>query len=231
MGRTNRKLKESDLYPPLKAFLETQGYEVKGEIQDCDVMAVRKEEEPVIIELKLNINLHVVLQAVERLSLSPKVYIGISKTCGLLKKRRRQIQKMLRMLGIGLIIIDPAAKKHGVDILFDPDTYRPRRSKQRKEKLLKEFHLLIGDPNIGGSRKRKGIMTAYRQRAIAIADYLNQHGPAKARDIAKTLEDPKTRDILYKNVYGWFERVSHGTYDLSQRGGKEYKLWQIPPKV
>jgi len=32
--------KESDLYPPLKRFLESQRYEVKGEVLDCDGVAV-----------------------------------------------------------------------------------------------------------------------------------------------------------------------------------------------
>ena len=46
-------MKESDLYLPLKRFLESQNYEVKGEVQDCDVVAVRGEEAPVVVELKL----------------------------------------------------------------------------------------------------------------------------------------------------------------------------------
>ena len=61
-------MKESDLYPPVKQFLESQGYGVKGEVQDCDVLSVRGEEEPVIVELKLSLNLNVILQVVERLS-------------------------------------------------------------------------------------------------------------------------------------------------------------------
>ena len=77
-------MKESDLYPPLKRFLESQNYEVKGEVQDCDVLAVRGEETPVVVELKLSLNLNVVLQAVDRLSLTPKVYIGIPERCRVL---------------------------------------------------------------------------------------------------------------------------------------------------
>ena len=52
-------MKESDLYLPLKRFLEGQGYEVKGEVLDCDVMAVRGDEEPLLVELKLSLNLSV----------------------------------------------------------------------------------------------------------------------------------------------------------------------------
>ena len=45
-------LRETDLYPPIKCFLEGQGYEVKGEVGDCDVVAVRDGDEPVLVELK-----------------------------------------------------------------------------------------------------------------------------------------------------------------------------------
>ena len=86
-------MRESDLYLPLKRFLESQNYEVKGEIQDCDALAVRGKEAPVVVELKLTLNLNVVLQAVERLSLTPKVYIGIPKQCKTLNRRRRHITK------------------------------------------------------------------------------------------------------------------------------------------
>ena len=50
-------LKESDLYLPVKRFLESQGYEVKGEVGDCDVAATRGNEELVVVELKLSLNL------------------------------------------------------------------------------------------------------------------------------------------------------------------------------
>ena len=62
------EMKESDLYLPLKRFLESQHYEVKGEVNDCDVLAVRGDEVPVVVELKLTLNLDVVLQAVGRLA-------------------------------------------------------------------------------------------------------------------------------------------------------------------
>ena len=36
--------KESDLYEPVKTYLEQLGYEVKGEVKDCDITAVRGDE-------------------------------------------------------------------------------------------------------------------------------------------------------------------------------------------
>lgn len=223
-------MKESDLYLPLKQFLEGQGYEVKGEVQNCDVVAVRGKESPVVVELKLSLNLDVVLQAVERLSLSPQVYVGVPQGCGALKRRRRQVIKLFRMLGLGLVAIanetNAKTQDGNVKILLDPRPYKPRQSKQRQGRLLGEFTKRVGDPNLGGTAMRKGIMTAYRQRAIRIAEYLRAHGPTKASAIAKALEEPKARDIMYKNVYGWFDRVSLGLYDLSPRGHQESLAWQ-----
>jgi hypothetical protein len=220
-------MKESDLYLPLKRFLESQDYEVKGEVQDCDVLAVRGEEAPVVVELKLSLNLDVILQAVDRLSITPKVYIGVPRQCKSLNKRRKRIYKLLKMLGLGLVTIEPKQEIGSVDVHIDPGEYRPRPSKYRKERLLGEFMKRVGDPNLGGTGRRKGLMTAYRQQALAIASFLQKNGPAKASDIAKTLGLPKSRDILYNDVYGWFERVSRGVYQLSPRGEKEIPLWGV----
>ncbi|MDD2237262.1 MAG: DUF2161 family putative PD-(D/E)XK-type phosphodiesterase [Kiritimatiellae bacterium] len=218
-------MKESDLYLPVKRFLESQDYEVKGEVQDCDALAVRGDEEPVIVELKLSFNLEVVLQAAERLALTSKVYIGVPKSCKMLKRRRKHILKLLRMLGLGLLVVDDPEGKGRVSVLIDPGEYKPRPSKHRRERLLGEFAQRVGDPNSGGTDRRKGLMTAYRQQALAIARFLQQQGPSKASAISKALQEPKARAILYRNVYGWFDRPSTGIYALSPRGMQEIPRW------
>jgi hypothetical protein len=45
-------LNEIDLYAPVKELLEQQDYTVKGEVDRCDLAAVRGAEPPVIVELK-----------------------------------------------------------------------------------------------------------------------------------------------------------------------------------
>ena len=134
------------------------------------------------------------------------------------------------MLGLGLIAIDPDLKIGSVEVLLDPGEYKPRKSKHRQERLLGEFMRRVGDPNLGGTDKRKGIMTAYRQRALAIGWFLKDNGPTKASSVAKTLQEPKARDILYRDVYGWFDRMSRGVYTLSPRGVQELPLWGEKPK-
>jgi hypothetical protein len=218
-------MKEADLYPPVKRFLEFQDYEVKGEVHDCDVAAVHTGGALVIVELKLSLNLEVVLQAVERLSLTPLVYICIPNKSKFLTRRRRQIFKLLRMLGLGLLIVNGERDDSLVSVLVDPGDYRPRRSTQRRERLLGEFVKRVGDPNRGGQNRRTGIMTAYRQRVLAIAQYLQSEGPTKAATVAAALDEPKAREMMYRNVYGWFDRTSIGVYELSARGKQEVALW------
>ena len=219
-------MKESDLYQPLKNYLENQGYDVKGEIQNCDVMAIREDEPPVIVELKLTFNLQVILQSVERLGLTSNVYIGVPRSTKIINKEQKRINKLLRRLGIGLILIDPSRENGNIEIILDPIPYKPRESKVRKQRLLGEFAKRVGDPNTGGTEKRKGIMTAYRQRAILVAGFLQKAGPTKASDVARALELSEARNILYRNHHGWYERVGKGIYEISPRGKKELPQWQ-----
>lgn len=218
-------MQESDLYLPLKEYLEHQGYEVKGEVVNCDVVAMRGAEEPLIVELKLTLNLTVLLQAAEHLRVTDKVYVGIPASTSILKKQKKKVIRLMRLLNIGLLLIDTAGNKGFVEVLLDPGDYRPKKNSRRKELLLGEFTQRTGDPNLGGTARRKGLMTVYRQRALCIAKSLHENGPTKASEVALKTGDAKTRDILYRNVYGWFERQGKGIYTLSPRGLKEIPMW------
>src|SRR5207244_5304152 len=73
---------EADLYPAVKDFLEKQGYTVKSEIRGCDVVALRGDAPPVIVELKLAFSLALLLQGIDRLSLTDRVYLAVSRPRG-----------------------------------------------------------------------------------------------------------------------------------------------------
>ena len=216
-------MKEIDLYIPTKRFLESQGYEVKGEIGECDVMAVRGTEDPVVVELKLAFSLDVLLQAVNRLSISSAVYIGIPSSCRAFRRRRHRVIKLLRMLGIGLILVN--SRRDRVEVVVDPGEYHPRMHPKRREQLLGEFERRRGDPMPGGSGRRRGMMTAYRQSALRVAQYLTEHGPTKASVISHAIDESEARAILYRNVYGWFDRLGGGVYRVSPRGITDLATW------
>lgn len=216
--------REDQLYPPIKALLERQGYEVKGEVGAADVVARRGDEDPVIVELKLRFSLSLFHQAVTRQAITDLVYIAVPKPKG--KQARRMLKDNLslcRRLGLGLITVLPDGR---AEVQCDPGPYAPRKSKVRKQRLLREFDRLRGDPNVGGTT-RQGIVTAYRQDALACAVHLAAHGPCKGADVARVTGVARATTLMRDNHYGWFERVSLGVYALSDKGRDESVNWAI----
>lgn len=209
---------ETDLYAPVKAYLETQGYEVKGEVQGCDVVARRGDESPVIVELKTSFSLALVLQGVRRLNVSDAVYVAARPFKGKSARHQvRDITALCRRIGLGLMFVR-AEPTPAVEIVCDPEPYQPRKNKRRQGRLLKEFERRVGDPTAGGSSTRAPRMTAYRQDALRCARYLAESGPAKGSVIAREVSVPKATALMYRDVYGWFERPEKGLYQLSPKG-------------
>ncbi|WP_197381226.1 DUF2161 domain-containing phosphodiesterase [Mycolicibacterium mengxianglii] len=200
---------ESDLYPPVKALLEGQGYDVKGEVGHCDVVAVRGDEPPVIVELKRAFSLGLLLQGVDRLTLTDTVYLAI----GRMPKQSKEIRALCRRLGVGLIVV--TGKR--ADVVVDPAPYAPRKNTRKVGRLLGEHARRVGDPNLGGSSTRVPRITAYRQEAVRCAELLSE-GPMRLADMRARADVPNAAKILQKDYYGWFERVERGTYALSPVG-------------
>ena len=71
--------RETSLYLPVKRFLESLGFEVKGEICSCDLVAIRGEEPPLVVigELKLGFNLELVLQGINRMAACDQVWLAV----------------------------------------------------------------------------------------------------------------------------------------------------------
>lgn len=217
---------ESSLYLPVKRFLEKLGFEVKGEICGCDLVALRDGEPPAVIigELKLTFTLELILQAVDRTAACDEVWLAVrASRRGRGREHDPRVRKLCRLLGFGLLCVSPRGK---VDVLVEPAPWRPRRNGKRRSRIVEEHRRRRGDPVAGGST-RQPIMTAYRQQALTCAAALAQ-GAARPRDLKPALPDaPK---ILLRNVYGWFVRVERGIYALSDSGRAALARWgeQIP---
>lgn len=210
------KPKETDLYLPVKSFLEGQGYEVKGEIGAVDVMAIRDGDDPVIVELKTGFSLSLFHQGVERLAVCDDVYIcvprGKGKAFGAALKRNLALCRRLRLGLLTVRLRDGFVEAH-----CDPEAYRSTKSKVRIGRLLREFQRRVGDPNTGG-QTRVGLVTAYRQDALRCARFLMKHGASKGAVVAKGAEVPTATRIMAADHYGWFERVSVGVYAVTPKG-------------
>jgi len=216
-------LKESDLYAPVKAFLEQQGYQVKAEVLDCDVMAAKEEMPNLIVELKRSFSLELIFQALERLKLCDDVYVAIPAPNTPQKRknwRARQKSSLLlcRRLGIGLLMVDIEQTKTGaVEVLLDPSVYKPHSDHKKRNKLQQEFVSRKGDQNTGGVT-RTTIITAYRQDAFLCASTLANYPQMQVKDLKLACGVAKTGSILQQNYYGWFQRVSRGVYKITSLG-------------
>jgi len=213
-------MREVALYPAIKRFLAARGFEAKGEVGGCDVVGVREGEPPilVILEMKLGLNLELVLQGVDRLASADEVWLAVRATRrGRDRDRRARI--LCRMLGFGLLAVHSA--RGDVEVLAEPEPYRPRANLRRRRALLAEHRARNGDPSPGGTRGEP-IVTAYRQEALACAAGLLA-GPRRPRDLVPVA--PRAGAILQRDVYGWFTRVERGVYSVNATGQAALARW------
>ncbi|RYI86761.1 MAG: hypothetical protein EON47_22445, partial [Acetobacteraceae bacterium] len=164
-ARAAGRRRETSLYAAVKRHLEALGYEAKGEICGCDIVGIRPGEPPVVVitELKLTLSLELILQGVDRLAAADEVWLAVLATRRG-RDRDRRAHKLCRLLGFGLLAVDPA--RQAVEVLVEPAPYRPRPNAKRRSRLVLEHRRRQGDPSQGGS-SRTPILTAYRQRALA----------------------------------------------------------------
>lgn len=222
-------VKETDLYPPVKAFLEGQGYEVKSEVGAADVVGLRPGEDPVIVELKTRFSLSLFHQGVARLALADLVYLAVPRGTGRgFQKALKENTALCRRLGLGLLTV--RLRDGLVEAHCDPGPYAPRISKPKRQRLLREFARRVGDPNSGGAT-RVGLVTAYRQDALRCAAHLAEQGPSRGRDVKDATGVDRATTLMRDDHYGWFEKVEKGVYSLTPKGSEGLKTYGAPDPV
>jgi hypothetical protein len=214
-------LSETELYEPIKLFLENQGYTVRSEVRHCDIVAIRGDEPPVIIELKKTFNLPLLIQGIDRLQHTDLVYIAVEqklKGPAPYNLHWSDIERLCRMLGLGLFTVRfYKTKKPFVEVHCEPSPYVPRKSAKRTAALITEFKERSGDYNVGGSSKRK-LVTAYREKALQCAMLLKLYGPMSIQQLRDKTGNTKVTGLLQKNYYLWFRRSKRGWYELTPLG-------------
>jgi hypothetical protein len=209
--------RESDLYLPVKRHLEALGYAVRGEVGRCDVLGVSGDT-MIAVELKLTFGLQVLYQALRRLPSVDLVYVAVAVPAGRRARGNWDAQvadavRLCRMLGVGLLSV----RNGNVVVHADPTPYQPRKRTKLRARLLSEFVRRTGDHNLGGTNRRPRV-TAYREEALTCASVLASNGPLKAAAVRDATGLEKASAMLRADVYGWFEKVARGTYDVSAAG-------------
>lgn len=212
---------ETSLYLPVKSFLEKAGYVVKGEVGGCDLVGVSDDDPPVVVigELKLSFNLELILQAVDRASVSDEVWIAAKiSSRGRGREADKRYRNLCRRLGVGMLGISDAGE---ISVIVGSISPMPRTNPKRRSRLMREHQKRRGDPALGGGT-RTPLMTAYRQRALTCAANLTA-GPLPVRDVRSQI--PDAGKILLSNVYGWFHRLDRGVYALTEAGRTALQRW------
>jgi hypothetical protein len=214
---------ETELSAPVKAYLESHGYQVNCEVKDCDIVATRGDD-LIIVELKTSVNLTLLVQATKRQSISDSVYVAVPAPT----KRNRQWRgtlTVLKRLEIGLLLVDEGAMGMLVSKQFDPISYQRKKNTRNRRAVLTEIADRSGDYNVGGSTKTP-LMTAYRENAIFIACCLSKLGPSSPKILRDLGTGDKTTSILSANHYGWFQRVEKGVYELTDLGNADSRSFK-----
>lgn len=213
-------MKETELYNPVKEFLEKLGFSVKGEIGEVDVFAMNGEIS-IAVELKLNISLKLIYQAIQRQKIADYVYIAVPKRAIKSHKNNyKSLKLLLKRLSIGLIIVEQSLIKVVIEAR-DYDLAISKNKSKKKTKILKEFTNRKNTLNIGGSNGKK--ITAYREKVIKIALIMQDNEIYSPLFLRKKTEIVETAAILQKNYYKWFIRVKRGQYVLSEVAKIELK--------
>jgi hypothetical protein len=216
-------LPETSLYIPVKRFLEGLGFAVKGEVAGCDVVGLGPEGDPVVVvcELKMQFNMELVLQGVDRAACADEVWLAAAVSrSGKGRERDPRFRSLCRRLGFGLLGVDA---RGGVEVLLSPTALAPRRDPRRRSRLVDEHRRRQGDPSQGGGSRRP-VMTAYRQEALACARAMASEA-RRPRDLRPLM--PNAYKILRRNVYGWFVRTAHGVYGLTPAGREALERWPL----
>jgi len=159
---------ETDLYLPVKRHLESLGFEVKGEVRGCDLVALSEgtPELVVIGELKRSFTLELVLQGVDRTSACDEVWLAVAASKrGRGRESDARVKKLCRFLGFGLLVVGPSDR---VQVVVEPAAWKPRRDGKRRSRLVEEHRRRTGDPNAGGSSLPQPSPTPRPVRAICV---------------------------------------------------------------
>lgn len=208
---------EKELYPPVRDLFEKRGYKVNAEVRDCDMTAVR-DGELVIVELKRGMTVTLLAQGLSRQKTGADVYIAVPKPKRYSFKKFRSVFSVVKKLELGLIFVSLRGEHSFAEIVFEPKEYKStyKNTKKRRE-IVEEINGRTIETNTGGVTGTK-IVTAYTEKCIHIACILDMYGDMSPKAVREKGGADNARDILARNVYGWFRKIEKGVYGITDEG-------------
>lgn len=208
--------KETDLYEPIRTFLEEEGYQVQAEVKNCDIAAV-KDGQLLIVELKKAFSLKLVYQGLERQSLTEQVFVAIPRPKkGAREKSWKDMLKLLKRLELGLLTVALDSPLKTVDVVLEPSDSLAWKNRKKRERVKAEMENRQMDVNVGGMTRRK-IITVFREKSIRLACLLEKEGQVSMASLRERGMGDYV-GLLSRNYDKWFQRVEKGVYALSEKG-------------
>lgn len=208
--------KETDLYEPIRTFLEEEGYQVQAEVKNCDIAAV-KDGQLLIVELKKAFSLKLVYQGLERQSLTEQVFVAIPRPKkGAREKSWKDMLKLLKRLELGLLTVALDSPLKTVDVVLEPSDSLAWKNRKKRERVKAEMENRRMDVNVGGMTRRK-IITVFREKSIRLACLLEKEGQVSMASLRERGMGDYV-GLLSRNYDKWFQRVEKGVYALSEKG-------------
>lgn len=220
---------ESDMYAPVKAYLKSLGWEIKAEVTGCDAAAFR-EGKLLMAEMKLTLNLDVILQGIDRQRSADIVYLAVPRKNKAMRTQRwRDTLELLKRLNLGLLIVSMSGGAADVEELIEPVESKgaPARGRgvYRRSRTVRELNGRTGDWNTGGVHRQK-LVTAYREAALRLAQKIAGNGPSSAKQLKPEGEKSKgIYTILKANHYNWFRPLGKGLFDVTDEGKAALKTY------
>lgn len=218
--RASPPIVESDLYPSVRDYLLDQGYQVQGEVRNCDVAAVR-DRQLVVVEMKLRLNGEVLYQAARRQEIADAVYVAVPKPKPLApwRKRNASLLYLLSRLELGLLLVAPAARGSArVTAALQVQQFDRVKDGSLRARVMREVTDRRGDFNPGGTPARARV-GAYRETAIHIACCIERFGALTTHELERLGTGPHTFPVLKASgaIEGWFAERADGAYGLTTK--------------
>ncbi|PFZ93659.1 hypothetical protein COL70_08545 [Bacillus pseudomycoides] len=151
------KLKESDLFAPVKSFLIENGCSnVYGEVLGCDVLGINGSCD-IIVELKTTLNFKLIDQALDRLRFGHYVYIAIPQRKGHIP---RCVKNILEKNKIGLLEIGKDRFSDNIIAYVSiPAKYNRLATEWKKNgfKPIRDYIKNYHETQIGGVKGGEGV--------------------------------------------------------------------------
>lgn len=212
---------ETELYQPVRLWLEGQGYSVSPEVGYCDIVAYppTDPDELIVVELKTRMTLDLVAQAAIRKEITDAVYVAVPLEGSRARLRNgRALRTLLRRLETGLIIVRFLRHRVRVEVLLHPVPFKAHTAQRRRGRIIREIDARYAEFDRAGQPGSTPRYSAWRQRSLLVALLLREMENASPTELRNAGAPEQTQRILSTDTYGWFDRITRGRYRLSRAG-------------